>query len=373
MPEMTLQGGDRGGLEVGGAGDRGRGALLIVEDNEALRTEIADLFRDDGFHVVEAGDGATALDLLRHGPTVDLVLLDLWMPRMDGWRFRMAQRRDASLQEIPVIVLTADDSAQAQAIDADAVLAKPFQADQLFDTVHRVLSRRDEGQRWPLFVRDALALIAGAVGHEIANPLTVLIHTLEHVRSRGRKLGDDPEAPEITELLRQCWRMVETLRALRDLPAPRSLQQTNVDLSQAVKIALGGTPRAAAIELLESGPARVAADAQVVHYVCRALVRNALEALEPPELGGREERKVRVTVGRKDDQVLLDVWDPGPALSPDELDRAFSPDYMGRGEGWSAGLRLWFVREAVQSLGGSVELSNGKDGGVQCRVRLPAA
>src|SRR5687768_13738858 len=66
-------------------------SLLVVEDNEALRMEIAELFRDDGFHVLEAADGATALDILRRGVPIDIVLLDLWMPTMDGWRFRMEQ------------------------------------------------------------------------------------------------------------------------------------------------------------------------------------------------------------------------------------------------------------------------------------------
>src|SRR5688572_8662092 len=119
-------------------------SLLVVEDNEALRMEIAELFRDDGFRVVEAADGATALEILRRGEPIDIVLLDLWMPTMDGWRFRMEQRRDPALRNVPVVVLTADDSAQAQTIDADAVIPKPFEARELCETVRGVLVKHDD-------------------------------------------------------------------------------------------------------------------------------------------------------------------------------------------------------------------------------------
>ena len=63
-----------------------------------------------------------------------------------------------------------------------------------------MLVRRNDGAMLPAFVRDAMALIAGAVGHEIANPLTVLIHSLEHARRTGRPLGDEPSEPNISEL-----------------------------------------------------------------------------------------------------------------------------------------------------------------------------
>ncbi|HVJ17519.1 MAG TPA: HAMP domain-containing sensor histidine kinase [Polyangiaceae bacterium] len=348
-------------------------ALLVVEDNEALRMEIAELFRDDGYQVLEAADGATALDILRRGTPIDIVLLDLWMPTMDGWRFRMEQRRDPALRDVPVVVLTADDSAQAQTIDADAVLPKPFEAQELCDTVRDVLARHDDGPELPAFLRDAMALIAGAVGHEIANPLTVLIHSLEHARRTGRPLGDEPSEPNIPELLEQCWRMVDTIRSLRDLPIPRWSQKREVDLTRAVQTALGATVGGVGGVLLEQGPAHVAADAQVVHYICRALLRNAVEALSGPRLGGTTAAGIEVHVGREGSEVVLDVRDDGPQIPAEDLPRVFSPDYLGRGRGWSAGLRLWFVREAVQSMGGSVQIYNDEISGVHCRVRLPAA
>ncbi len=349
--------------------------VLVVEDNDALRTEIAELFRDDGFDVVEASDGAAALGILRGGAPIDVVLLDLWMPTMDGWRFRLEQRRDPALRDVPVVVLTADDSVQAQAIDADAVVPKPFEAEELCEAVRSVLAKHDASpSELPAFVRDAMSLIAGAVGHEIANPLTVLIHALEHARRTGRPIGNEAGEPNLQELLDQCWRMVETIRSLRDLPMPRFTASREVDVARAVETALGATMGNAQGVVLHQGPARVAADAQVVHYICRALLRNAVEAVSGP---GAESTQppggVKVRVGREDDRVVLDVHDAGPQIPAEDLNKVFSPDFLGRGRGWSAGLRLWFVREAVQAMGGSVEIFNDPEVGVHCRVKLPAA
>src|SRR5688572_14286126 len=63
--------------------------VLVVEDNDALRTEIAEMFRDFGYKVFEAADGALALRAMREQGPIDVVLLDLWMPKMDGWHFRL--------------------------------------------------------------------------------------------------------------------------------------------------------------------------------------------------------------------------------------------------------------------------------------------
>jgi signal transduction histidine kinase len=70
--------------------------------------------------------------------------------------------------------------------------------------------------------------------------------------------------------------------------------------------------------------------------------------------------------------VTVQVCDSGPPIPDDELAQIFSPEYPGRGDSWSTGLRLWFVRDALAALGGSVEVANG-DAGVVCSVRIPAA
>jgi signal transduction histidine kinase len=78
-------------------------------------------------------------------------------------------------------------------------------------------------------------------------------------------------------------------------------------------------------------------------------------------------------VRREGRDVVLDVHDRGPQIPEEDLPKIFSPDYLGRGGGWSGGIRLWFVREAVHAMNGAIEVFNDAEEGVHSRVRLPAA
>ena len=89
--------------------------ILIVDDDEALRTALADqVAMDEGYEVVQSGTGAQALELAR-GSTFDTILLDIALPDLDGREVCRILRRNGIAA--PVIVLTASSS------DADAILS----------------------------------------------------------------------------------------------------------------------------------------------------------------------------------------------------------------------------------------------------------
>ena len=123
---------------------RGR-CVLLVEDEEQLRRVMKDLLEREGYRVVEARDGAQALDEVdRHAP--DLILLDLNLPGLDGYGVLQRLRSRASTSEIPVIVLTAkgdeDNEVRVFQLGADDFLTKPFRARALSARLDAVLSRR---------------------------------------------------------------------------------------------------------------------------------------------------------------------------------------------------------------------------------------
>src|SRR6266850_6161173 len=107
-------------------------AVLVVEDDAALREMMAQQLHLAGFAPATAPNGHEALALLRMGFPAKLILLDLRMPVMDGWAFRAEQRRDPDLSDIPVIVMSARD---ATGIDAAAVFHKPFNGQEMIDVV----------------------------------------------------------------------------------------------------------------------------------------------------------------------------------------------------------------------------------------------
>jgi CheY-like chemotaxis protein len=350
-----------------------RPTVLLVEDDEDLRTQVAEVLRDTGYTVTEAANGVQGLKLLR-STSIDVVLLDLWLPGMDGWSFRAEQRTEEALREIPVVVMTADDSPQARAIDADAVLQKPFGTEALSRTLRNVLGKRSAQVKGATErVSEAVSLLVGAVGHEVANPLMTLIGGLESARDGTH----GPKDANIERLLDECWRIASSLRTLRDLPCPRWTREGDIDLAQIVRSAIARVDTDGLRVVFErEGDAWVRGDPLVVLYLCTALVHNAVEAVPRSSRPARGEptdlADVLVRLHRSPSEVVLDIRDFGTAIPDEDFRRIFSLDNPGRERAWGAGLRLWFVRQIVEMLGGLIEVSNAEEGGVLCRVRLPA-
>lgn len=115
--------------------------ILVVDDDSDLRETVRDVLESHGHTTRAACNGQEALDLLRREPTIDLVLLDLMMPLMDGWQFRQSQLADATLARIPVIVMTAAANVARAPISADQILPKPVTTKSLLAAVSQYAPR----------------------------------------------------------------------------------------------------------------------------------------------------------------------------------------------------------------------------------------
>ena len=116
--------------------------IVVVEDEPAIRRGVADALRINGYEVVEAADGMAGLQAACL-PNVDLVLLDLLLPRKDGLELLAEMRRFHGTR--PVIILTArgteDDRVRGLKMGADDYIVKPFSARELLARVEAVLRR----------------------------------------------------------------------------------------------------------------------------------------------------------------------------------------------------------------------------------------
>jgi two-component system, chemotaxis family, chemotaxis protein CheY len=113
--------------------------ILVVEDDHDFGESLCLLLSAYGYRTTLAVDGVAALELLRDGHLPDIILLDLMLPRLDGWGFREAQLADRRLNKIPVIVLSAVGEL-ARPIDADHQLRKPVFPDELLKTIGKCLA-----------------------------------------------------------------------------------------------------------------------------------------------------------------------------------------------------------------------------------------
>jgi CheY-like chemotaxis protein len=112
--------------------------VLVVEDDPHIAVALRELFVCEGFAAIIAADGASALEHLRARAGVDVVLLDMRMPGMDGRAFLAARRLDPALAAIPVVVFSGGDPAAE--VDVFAKLYKPADPDAILDAVRRAVA-----------------------------------------------------------------------------------------------------------------------------------------------------------------------------------------------------------------------------------------
>lgn len=118
-----------------------RPGILVVDDETPIRTVVVEILEDEGYEATGVQNGADALRYLQHTSVLpSLILLDLNMPVMSGWDFRLAQLNDARLAGIPVVAFSAGQTVQRQAqnMRAAAYLAKPVEYTELVGTIARV-------------------------------------------------------------------------------------------------------------------------------------------------------------------------------------------------------------------------------------------
>ena len=116
--------------------------VLVVDDDRGVRELLIRSLSFEGFEVMEAANGQDALTQLRTGRRPGVIVLDLRMPVMDGWAFRVAQRADPRIARIPVVILSGADAHRFQEIEAVAALEKPVSLAQLADCLHRIMEHQ---------------------------------------------------------------------------------------------------------------------------------------------------------------------------------------------------------------------------------------
>jgi DNA-binding response OmpR family regulator len=117
--------------------------ILIVDDDREILEATGDVLRDWGYHVDEAPDATTALELVR-ATRPDLLLVDLMMPVVDGFTLIGQLREQKLVEGVPLVVISADTDARVkgESLHADAALRKPFELEELQGIVERLLPGR---------------------------------------------------------------------------------------------------------------------------------------------------------------------------------------------------------------------------------------
>ena len=169
------------------AGDKMK-RILIVEDELDIEELLAAYLRDAGYEVALAGDGVEAMRLFQ-SETFDLVLLDLMLPRMDGFGVCELIRQRS---QVPILMLTALDGEETQLrgfkLDIDDYVTKPFAGGRLLDLTAREFDLLRTFLEAPGRVFTREMLLARLWGYDFYGDGRVVD---THIKNLRRKLGQD--------------------------------------------------------------------------------------------------------------------------------------------------------------------------------------
>lgn len=123
--------------------------ILVVEDEPGLREGVKVILQKRGYEVILASDGKEGLDMARK-ESPDLIILDLMMPKMDGYKVCRLLKFDSRYQQIPVIIFTVraekGDEKMAYSAGADAYITKTFEPKILLDKIEELLKKSSQGK-----------------------------------------------------------------------------------------------------------------------------------------------------------------------------------------------------------------------------------
>jgi signal transduction histidine kinase len=385
--------------------------LLVVDDDVMNLKVLKGFLTLDGYEVELAESGADALTRLSQGG-IELVVLDVRMPEMDGYEVCRRIRENASHARLPVIFLTADQADERRellGLDAggDEYLHKPLSRRVLSARVRNLL-RLADAEREQMLLQQiahseklaAIGQIAAGVAHEVNNPLSFMLSNIDSLRAyfkdleavlaawrRSSEEGQALEArldvkgivADITPLLDETAHGGRRVRAIvQELKVFSRQDETvleTVDLGEIAASTLLLTDRelnSRATVVRELGSALLdRAPRQKLHQLVLNLVVNAMQAIEGRALPAGCRHTIRIATRTVGDFVELSISDTGCGIAKENLRRIFEPFFTTKPVGVGTGLGLSVCAMVAQRIGGTIEVVSAVDEGSTFTVKLP--
>jgi two-component system sensor histidine kinase/response regulator len=355
-----------------------RPCILIVDDTPTNIDVLVNLLQD-AYELKVANRGARALRICEQDPSVDLILLDVMMPEMDGFEVCRTLRASPGTRDIPIIFLTAktetDDVVHGFAVGTNDYVAKPFRPAELLARVQTQLTI--QAQRREIDARSAeLKELLHIVSHDVANQFGAVSMFLELARTTP-----DAQLASIVPLVDAAvrngvglTRLVRTLRTSEDKPIPLAPVPLGPAVAEAALLA-GEAARAKSVSLAVDAtdfPVMAERHALVVS-VLGNLLSNALKFSEPGTT-------VSLTTEVHPDRVCLTVRDQGEGMPPEVVATLFdvtrSISRAGTAGERGTGFGMPLMQRFVTRFGGTVDVTSRpramhpEDHGTEFRIWL---
>ena len=343
--------------------------ILVVDDNVDNVELLTKRLRAMGYRTCEAYDGEQALARVETEDP-DLIILDVMMPKIDGYEVCRRLKASDRTRMIPVLMLTAKrevpDKIRGLDIGADDYITKPFNPQELMARVRSLLARKNEEEKRVTEERlDALGQMAEGVAHEVRNPMVAIGGFARRIRDKlppGDPLREYAE--RILKEVRRLETMVEEIVRFKTLMispyepvdlralADRVIEEKRREIEEAglhLERRYGDVPE-------------VQGDPRNLRLALANLLDNSVEATPS---GGM----ITVAIEPAGDHVRVEVRDTGRGIPRDELANVFDPFYTTKMAG--AGMGLTTVHRIVTRHGGEIDIDSQPGQGTSVVLTLP--
>jgi signal transduction histidine kinase len=340
----------------------GVGRILVVDDEELNRILLSTNLLESGYTVETAEDGQQALQMLRAQP-FDAVLLDLIMPRMDGYQVLAEMKQDAALRRTPVIVISSSDEmgsiVRCIEMGATDYLAKPFDPALLHARIRGSLASLHEERM--AILREQFAQVTAAqeeerqrIARELHDGLVPVLASLNiRLHTVGKLLDreEHPLAGEIRELAEQAQASSRDIRRLVHDLRPVALDELGLVPALRQHLARCEREHSLVVEFVADEGERLPAPMETALFrIVQEAVNNVLRHAQA--------QHVSVILNQDVDHVRLQIVDDGHGF---DIKLPRSGRHIG----------LWSMRERVEQLGGQFEVRSASGQGTTVTAVVP--
>lgn len=393
--------------------------VLYVEDNPTNFRLVERLLTKDGFRVLHARDGLEGIQkAVGEKAGLDLILMDINLPEMDGYETTSRLRSLPGFERIPILAVTVNtlqgDRKRSLAAGCDGFIPKPIDVATFSSEVRKYLAGvretlpveeenhylREHNLKLVERLEDSLrglqasqrhtrqsqkmasvGEMAAGLLHEIKNPLSSIYFLAEYLLTAT---GDEEKKGQYLErIVDNVARIQELSKRLGSFVRPAEESKGFVDVGTSIEEVLALTEHelerggvTVRRELAPDLPPIWAQEGQF-HHVFMNFIRNALHAVSGPAPDGAARAapviRVRAAATAERDFVTVEVADNGPGVPEALRSRVFEPFFSTKERGEGMGLGLYITKEVVESLGGRIFVGTAPEGGALFRVQLPAA
>ena len=319
--------------------------ILIVDDDSNNLTVLFDVLDTANYDVRIAKDGEKCLEIVRH-ENVDLVLLDVMMPGMNGFEVCSRLKSDKNTRDVPVIFMTAlsETVNRIRGFELGAVdyISKPFQVEELMSRIKPHLKLRHLAQK-EKEAEQMKSFFFSLVSRYLRIPLSIISASNAFVRQYGEKLDEGEKRKkygEIDESVKKMLKILENLTAFSKAeigqtvfsPELVSLPDFCGHICEEHRTLVQGSHEIAFS--CEPGDFHIFLDPCLMRHAICALLANAV-------LYSPTGTRVDMHVFRQGkNEIMIQIRDEGPGISAQDQKRLFEPFFRGKNAASAEGLGL---------------------------------